>query len=74
MYKKGRKIKIQPYLWHILVNLADKSLWKRRLQQKEKVDVVFISNFRDDVECQKYVNKIVVLSEYETKNWFAVNT
>jgi len=33
-------LKIQPYLWHILVNLADKSQWRRRVQ-KEKVDVVF---------------------------------
>ena len=39
----------------MLVNLADKSLWQRRRQQKEKVDVVFISNFRDDAERQQYL-------------------
>ena len=64
MCKKGRKIKIQPYLWHILVNLADRSLWRRRLQQKEKVDVVFISNFRDDAERQKYLIHSQIGSEF----------
>ena len=57
-------IKISPYLWHILVNLADKSQWKRRLQQKEKVDVVFISNFRDDAERQKYLIRSQIGSKF----------
>jgi len=56
-------LKIQPYLWHILVNLADKSQWRRRLK-KEKVDVVFISNFRDDAERQKYLIHAQIGSEF----------
>ena len=56
-------LKIQPYLWHILVNLADKSQWRRRLK-KEKVDVVFISNFRDDAERQKYLICSQIGSEF----------
>ena len=56
--------KIQPYLWHILVNLADKSLWRRRLQKTKKVDVVFISNFRDDAERQKYMIRSQIGSEF----------
>ena len=56
-------LKIQPYLWHILVNLADKSQWRRRVQ-KEKVDVVFISNFRDDAERQKYLIHSQIGSEF----------
>lgn len=57
-------MKIQPYLWHILVNLLDKSLWQRKLQQIAKVDVVFISNFRDDAERQKYMIHSQIGSEF----------
>ena len=57
-------LRLEPYLWHILVNLADKSQWRRRLQQKEKVDVVFISNFRDDAERQKYLIHSQIGSEF----------
>lgn len=43
------------YLWHILIFFADTTLWKRRLKREEQVDVVFISNFRDENERKKYM-------------------
>ena len=46
---------MESYLWHLLILFADTTLWKRKILKKERVDVVFISNFRDDDERKKYL-------------------
>ena len=43
--------------------MLDRSQWRRRVK-KEKVDVVFISNFRDDAERQKYLIRPQIGSEF----------
>jgi len=46
---------MESYLWYLLVLFADTTLWKRKILKRERVDVVFISNFRDDKERKKYL-------------------
>jgi predicted amino acid dehydrogenase len=51
---------MQANIWEATVSVCDWRTWKRILYRQSQIDVVFISNLRDDVDRQRYIGNLLL--------------